>query len=267
MKLAFISDIHGNLEALEAVLEDIKRREVDRIYCLGDLGGYGPDPEKVVQKIKVLGISTVMGNYDDAIAHEKKSCGCAYNPGRETEVGNITLNWSIANTSQESKEFLKSLPHKLNFEAEEVRFLLVHGSPLDNLLEYIKPDTPVERLKEITEGISADVIVNGQTHLPMVRWINGKLIFNAGSVGRPKDGDPRACYLIVNVNKGSLKHEFVRISYPVKITVEKLAKYKLPMELATVLALGTTFNMGKSDKTEKRSKIDTDITLDPGIRE
>ncbi|AKI97770.1 metallophosphoesterase family protein [Kosmotoga pacifica] len=252
MKLAFISDIHGNLEALEAALEDIEKRGVDQIYCLGDLVGYGPDSEMVVQRIKALNIPTVMGNYDDAVAYERESCGCAYNLGREAEVGDITLNWSIANTSQESKTFLKSLPHKLEFEAEEVKFLLVHGSPLNHLLEYIKPNTPAERLVEVTTGISANVIISGHTHLPMARWVNCKLIFNTGSVGRPKDGDPRACYLIVDVNKGSLKHEFVRVSYPVKITIEKLAKHKLPMELATVLALGTTFDMGESRKMEKR---------------
>ena len=92
MKIAFISDIHGNLEALDVVLEDIKKRNVDKLYCVGDLVGYGPDPEATVKRIIEQNIPIVMGNYDDAIGYEKESCGCAYNPGRETEVRGITLN-------------------------------------------------------------------------------------------------------------------------------------------------------------------------------
>lgn len=252
MKLAFISDVHGNIEALNAVLEDIKAKRVDRLYCLGDLVGYGPDPEEVVKTIIKQNITTIMGNYDDAIGNEKESCGCSYKPGRETEVGVITLNWSIRNTSDVSKAFLKSLPHKLEFELEGVKFLLVHGSPLNYLLEYVKPDTESKRLEQIVSSTNADVIINGHTHLPMAMWVKGKYIFNAGSTGRPKDGDPRACYLIIDLDKGALKYEFVRVKYPVKLTIEKLAKYKLPMELATVLALGSSFDMGESRKENKQ---------------
>ncbi|OAA31566.1 metallophosphatase [Kosmotoga arenicorallina S304] len=252
MRLAFISDIHGNLEALNAVLEDIKEKNIDKLYCIGDLVGYGPDPEEVVRTIMKQNITTIMGNYDDAIGNEKESCGCSYNPGRETEIGDITLNWSIKNTSDKSKIFLKALPKKLEFEVEKVKFLLVHGSPLNHLLEYVKPDTESERLEQIVSSTDADVIVNGHTHLPMAMWIKGKYIFNDGSVGRPKDGDPRASYLIIDVNKGTLKYEFVRVEYPIKITIEKLAKHELPMELATVLALGSSFDMGESRKENKQ---------------
>ena len=252
MKIAFISDIHGNLEALDAVLEDIKKRNVDKLYCVGDLVGYGPDPEATVKRIIEQNIPTVMGNYDDAVGYEKESCGCAYNPGRETEVGDITLNWSIRNTSDVSKAFLRGLPHKLEFEMEGVRFLLVHGSPLNNLLEYIKPDTKPNRLERVVAATNADIIINGHTHLPMARWVKGKYVFNDGSVGRPKDGDPRACYLIVDIDSGVLKYEFVRVEYPVKRTIEKLAKHQLPIELAVVLSLGATFDMGKSHITNKQ---------------
>nr|WP_259459739.1 metallophosphoesterase family protein [Mesotoga sp. HF07.pep.5.2.highcov] len=174
MRIVFFSDIHGNLEALEAVLKDIESQNIERIYCLGDLVGYGPQPQEVVQRIRDLKIPTIMGNYDDAIGYEKKSCGCAYNPGRETEVGDESLNWSITNTSAAAKEFLRSLPHTLEFEEEGVKFLLVHGSPVDHLLEYIRPDTSSERLQKVLERVKADVVVNGHTHLPWFagRWEN-----------------------------------------------------------------------------------------------
>ncbi|HCO70039.1 MULTISPECIES: metallophosphoesterase [unclassified Mesotoga] len=246
MRLAFFSDIHGNLEALEAVLKDIESQNIERIYCLGDLVGYGPQPQEVVQRIRDLKIPTIMGNYDDAIGYEKKSCGCAYNPGRETEVGDESLNWTIDNTSAKAKEFLRSLPHTLEFEEEGVKFLLVHGSPVDHLLEYIRPDTSSERLQKVLERVKADVIVNGHTHLPMVRWAMGKLVFNDGSVGRPKDGNPEACYLIVDVIQQSVSYEFRRIEYNVKSTIEKMIEVGLPAELALVLLLGKGYKMGPS---------------------
>ncbi|WP_129409751.1 metallophosphoesterase family protein [Marinitoga lauensis] len=246
MKIAFISDIHSNIEALNAVLKDIEKRGIEKIYCLGDLVGYGPNPNEVVDTIREKQIESVMGNYDDAIGYEKESCGCAYNPGRETEVGDESINWTIKNTSKENKEFLKSLPMKKEVEIEGVKILLVHGSPLNHLLEYVKPNITSERLKELTDNLDADIIVNGHTHLMMAKHINGKTVLNPGSVGRTKDGEPLATYLILDIDNEVYEYEFVKVKYDVKTTVEKIIKVGLPVELATVLALGGTFNMGKS---------------------
>lgn len=253
MKIAIISDIHGNKESLDPVLEDINRREISEIYCTGDLVGYGPDPNYIVEKIKKLKIKTIMGNYDDAIGNEKESCGCAYNPGRETEVGDDSINWTIKNTKAENKEFLKKLPQKMSFEIEGVKILLVHGSPLNNLLEYIKPDTTPERLKEIAKSFEEDIVINGHTHLSMQKIIEGKTFYNAGSVGRTKEGIPKAVYLILDIEKGVVSHEFVKVDYDVKTTIEKINKVGLPPELGTVLALGRTFNMGPSKKQNNES--------------
>lgn len=250
MKIAFISDIHSNLEALDAVLNDIQKREIEKIYCLGDLVGYGPNPNEVVNKIREMGIESIMGNYDDAIGYEKESCGCAYNPGRETEVGDESINWTIKNTSKENKEFLKNLPVKKELELEGVKILLVHGSPLNHLLEYVKPNITPERLKELTDNLDVDIIVNGHTHLMMAKHINGKTVLNPGSVGRTKDGEPLATYLILDINNGVYNYEFVKVKYDVKTTVEKIIQVGLPVELATVLALGGTFNMGKSKNND-----------------
>ena len=137
----------------------------------------------------------------------------------------------------------------MSFEVEEIKFLLVHGSPFNELLEYVKPNTPSERLREIALAVEEDVIVNGHTHLPMVKWAAGKLILNPGSVGRPKDGDPRASYIIVEVNNGVVVFETIRVVYDVKTTVEKIVKNGLPVELATILALGRTFDMGPGKVT------------------
>jgi len=252
-KVAFISDIHSNLEALNAVLEDAKSKKVDEIYCIGDLVGYGPNPNEVIEIIRNMAITSVMGNYDDAIGYEKDSCGCAYNPGRETEVGDESISWTIKNTTKENKDFLKSLPHRLTIEIEGVKILLVHGSPINYLLEYVKPSTSSERLKTLLKNVEEDIIVNGHTHLMMARHIYGKTILNPGSVGRTKDGLPGATYIILNIDNGVYWYEFVHVKYDVKVVVEKIVKVGLPVELATVLALGQTFDMGNAKNSEYTS--------------
>jgi len=253
-KIAFISDVHSNLEALNAVLEDIEKRNIDEVFCVGDLVGYGPNPNEVVEVIRERKIPTVMGNYDDAIGYEKDSCGCAYNPGRETEVGDESISWTIRNTTKENKEFLKSLPHRLSIEIEGLKILLVHGSPVNYLLEYVKPSTSAERLKLLLKNVEEDIIINGHTHLMMARHLFGKTILNPGSVGRTKDGVPGATYLILYVDNGVYWYEFVRVTYDVKTTVEKIVKAGLPVELAAVLALGQTFDMGEGKDTKTDEK-------------
>lgn len=263
--LAFISDIHSNLEALESVLADIEARGIQETYCLGDLVGYGPNPNEVVEIIRSREIPTVCGNYDDAVGFEKDSCGCAYNPGRETEVGDESISWTIQNTKEVNKEFLRNLPKKLSIEVEGVKILLVHGSPLNYLLEYVKPSTSAERLRLLIQGVTEDVIVNGHTHLMMARHISGKTILNPGSVGRTKDGSPGATYLILYVDTGVYWYEFVRVKYDTKKTIEKIAKSGLPVELGTVLALGETFDMGPAKGTKVKDPNDVGFQLGGGI--
>ncbi|BBE31468.1 phosphoesterase [Tepiditoga spiralis] len=255
MKIAFISDIHGNIEALNSILNDIEKQNIDKIYSLGDLVGYGPNPNEVVEKIRELKIQSVMGNYDDAVGNEKESCGCTYNPGRETEVGDESISWTIKNTSSENKNFLKNLPKKLHIEFEGLKILLVHGSPLNELLEYVKPNIEVNRLNELVNSVNEDIIINGHTHISMEKNINGKTVYNAGSVGRTKEGIPEAVYLIIDINNGVYSHEFRRIKYDTKKTCEKIINTGLPIELALVIALGSTYNMGNSKKRSIKFKL------------
>ncbi|NLH36576.1 MAG: metallophosphoesterase family protein [Thermotogaceae bacterium] len=253
-KVAFISDIHSNLEALNSVLVDIERRKIKDVYCLGDLVGYGPNPNEVVEIIAQRDIPTVCGNYDDAIGYEKDSCGCSYNPGRESEVGDESLRWTIQNTTTENKEFLKSLPHRLSIEIENVKILLVHGSPMNYLLEYVQPMTSTERLKILLKNVEEDIVVNGHTHLLMAKHMLGKTILNPGSVGRTKNGKAGATYLILNIDDSVYWYESVFVEYDVKKTIEKIVSAKLPIELAMVLALGQTFDMGPSKFQQKTTE-------------
>src|ERR1700716_1511415 len=127
--VAVITDIHANLPALEATLQHIEDLGIERVYCGGDLVGYGPHPNEVCSAIEQLGIPTIYGNYDYAIAREEEDCGCAYVTAHDRELGQLSVQWTLAHTSPESKAFVRALPFDLRFTVGEVEVHLVHGSP------------------------------------------------------------------------------------------------------------------------------------------
>jgi predicted phosphodiesterase len=129
MRIGIISDIHGNLPALDAVFADMRPRQFDRVYCLGDLVGYGASPNEVTQRIKDEGIPTIMGNYDDGVGLDRDECGCAYRDPGEKARGQRSLEWTKAQTTMENKAFLRTLVPELRFDADGRRVLLVHGRP------------------------------------------------------------------------------------------------------------------------------------------
>jgi len=141
MRVATFSDIHGNVHALQAVLADIDRQRPDRIFCLGDLVGYGAFPNEVVELIRERGIPTVMGNYDDGVGFDRDDCGCAYTNPEMRRLGDLSLAWSKELVTPENKAFLRPLLSQVRFEARGRRVLLVHGSPR-RINEYLYEDRP-----------------------------------------------------------------------------------------------------------------------------
>ena len=129
MRFAVFSDIHGNIEALNKVLVDIEKQDVNAVYCLGDLVGYGPRPNMVIETIRDSGIETIMGNYDDGVGYEKGECGCAYVTDVEKINGQRSIDWTTKQVSPENKAFLRSLHDKIEFNTNGYQVLLVHGSP------------------------------------------------------------------------------------------------------------------------------------------
>ena len=152
MKIALISDIHANIIALKEVLKDIKTKNVDRVYCLGDLVGYAPFPNEVIDLIKELDIPTVQGNYDKKIAEYVSVSGSDYKNLKNLDKGVSAFLWSQENTTNENKNWLKELPEKIEFEVGDKKVLLVHGSPRRNN-EYLYEDS--EELEEIEVGARA----------------------------------------------------------------------------------------------------------------
>lgn len=237
MRIAVLSDIHGNLVALEAVLRDVAGRSVEDLLHLGDLVGYGPRPDEVVDRVRREGITGVVGNYDLAVCHPDVEEGRArFLKPSLSEVGRRTYLWTRERVRDETRAFLKALPAQLRVQEGEVDYLFTHASP-ERPNEYLLPETPAERLRELFDASGADVLVSGHTHLAGAREVDGRLLLNPGSVGKPKDGDPRASYLVLDTENG-LQAEHVRVEFDVETVVAESVHSGLPPEQAESLRLG-----------------------------
>jgi putative phosphoesterase len=235
MKIALFSDIHANLPALEAFFKDVESRDTDAIYCLGDLVGYNIWPNEVIDEIRKRGIPTIAGNYDFGIGRSSDDCGCAYKTDDEKENGKISIAYTNQVVKEEQRAYLRTLPAhiRLEFQLNEntLQVLLVHGSPR-RINEYLFEDRQEQSMIRIMEQANADVMLFGHTHKPYHRILNSvqtdgsdhfRHAINIGSVGKPKDGDARGGYVILNIgqdasiaNKDSITVEFIRFDYDVE---------------------------------------------------
>jgi len=236
MRVGIISDIHGNLQALDVVLDDIGRRGLDAVYCLGDLVGYAPFPNDVIDRIRAAEIPTIMGNYDDGVGFDRDECGCAYRDPVERERGDQSFNWTKAHVTPANKAFLRTLLPELRIEAAGTRLLLVHGSPR-KMNEYLFEDRPLSSFQRIADASNADLIVFGHTHRPYMKQVGDVWFVNAGSVGKPKDGDWRACYAILEPRAPD-PVTFVRVEYDVAAVAAAIRASELPNEFAADIERG-----------------------------
>jgi len=220
--MTIFGDIHGNLPALEAVFQDIDARGLNNLYCLGDLVGYSTFPNEVVDMIRARNIPTLMGNYDQGVGNNSDDCGCAYKTDIERKRGELSIAWSNAHTSDDNKAFLRTLPAHIPVQMDDLKVLLVHGSPR-KVNEYLFEDRPDDYFERIMDVAEADVLICGHTHLPYHKVLpSGRHIINTGSVGKPKDHDPRAGYIVLTVNGRDVRVEFIRISYAIERTAHAI---------------------------------------------
>ncbi|KPL23735.1 MAG: serine/threonine protein phosphatase [Anaerolineae bacterium SM23_84] len=233
MRLATFSDIHGNIHALKAVLDDIDQQDIDQVYCLGDLVGYGAYPNKVIDLVRERHIPTIMGNYDDGVAFDKQECGCAYTDDEMRRLGHLSLEWSKEHVTAENKAYLRWLLSNIRLNFHHMRFLLVHGGPR-RINEYVYEDRAPKSLSRIAQAADADVLVMGHTHLPYIKEVDGVLFVNDGSVGKPKDGDTRAAYAIYDIGD-ELKVTIQRVVYDVAAAAAAVRASALPDHFAELL--------------------------------
>ena len=232
MRLALLSDVHSNLPALEAVLEDIDTVGVEDRYVLGDLVGYAPWPNEVLDRLQAEGIGVVMGNYDEGTGFDADDCGCAYTDPTEKALGDRSFDWTKAHTTDANKAWLQTLDREIRFDADGLRFLLVHGSPR-RINEYLYEDKPDSTFARIAAAADADVIVCGHTHKPYEKSVAGTWFINVGSAGKPKDGDPRACWALVDSAARTVR--FRRVAYDVERSEQAILASELPHVFAAQL--------------------------------
>lgn len=246
MRYALISDIHANLPALEAVLADIGRRaDVGATYHLGDLVGYAPWPNETVELLREAGIHGVSGNYDSTVATDYKHCGCRYEDPRQEELSHRSFAWTKAHCSPDTKRHVGELPFRLDLKpsgghAAGPTVILVHGTPTLNTLYWTqdRPDSFCLQMARQASAKPGDVIAFGHTHIPWFRTVEGIHFLNTGSVGRPKDGDPRACYAVLDVGEGDVRAEFIRVDYDVERAAQAIRESDLPADFAEYLLTG-----------------------------
>ena len=236
MRYAIYSDVHGNLPALEAVQADIAKAAFDGVYCLGDLVGYGASPNEVTERVRAGGTPTVVGNYDDGVGFDRDECGCAYRDPVDQALGERSFQWTKARVTVENKAYLRTLLKEIRFDADGKRILLVHGSPR-KLNEYLFEDRPLSSFERLAANSNADVIVFGHTHKPYAKNVNGVLFLNVGSVGKPKDGDWRACYAVLDTSEVPTA-VFRRVEYDVGKAASAIRGSELPDEFALDIETG-----------------------------
>jgi putative phosphoesterase len=234
MTAAVITDVHANLPALQAALRRIDELGIDRIYCGGDLVGYGPHPNEVCALIQERSIPTIHGNYDYAIARDLDDCGCAYITPHDRELGQQSVAWTLEHTDRRSKDFMRELPFDLRFPVGEAEVHLVHGSPR-KVNEYLFEDKPASLYERLARAETSRVMVFGHTHKPWVHEYAGVLFVNCGSVGKPKDGDPRAGFAILEPADGVPRVRIERVEYDARAVAEEVAAAGLPAEYADKL--------------------------------
>jgi putative phosphoesterase len=239
MKIAFFSDVHANLPALEVVLADINQEKPDRIYCLGDLVGYHVWPQEVVDLVRALRLPTLMGNHEEGLLIASPA------PGTNSAITQTLING-------ETRDYLLGLPRELTasyeFGGKHLNIWMVHGSP-KAIDDYMTEDYPEREVLNMMREMDADILLCGHTHIPFHRHIQdgNKLrhVINLGSVGKPKDRDLRAGYVLADLHELLTLHdprewkpEFRRLSYDVECAIEALRNSEFPEQYADALEQG-----------------------------
>ena len=247
MRYALISDIHANLPALEAVLADIAAQPgVDATCHLGDLVGYAPWPDETVERLRAAGIPGIAGNYDSTVATHAAHCGCRYEDPHQEELSHLSYAWTLEHASATTRAYLATLPFRIDLRplgghAAGPTVTLIHGNQVLNTV-YVHEERTDAFLAKMGDGIGAragDIVCFGHTHKPWHRVVSDIHYVNTGSVGRPKDCDPRASYVLLDVAaEAGVRVEIVRVAYDVEVAARAIVASTLPEEFAHYLRTG-----------------------------
>lgn len=238
-KIAILSDVHGNLPALEAVIADARSQDVETFWHLGDFVGYGPYVDDVIDVLFKTCSAQVIGNYDQKVLKFPKKKDKWKTRKKRDKY--LAFQWAWKKLSKENAKRLKSLPEQSKQEVDQLRILLTHGGPAA-VDEAIGPDTSDERLEQLAALTDTDVILCGHTHVPFHRTINDVTFVNPGSVGRPEGGDWRASYAILDVRADGLSVRFQRVSYDIERLSQAIHAAGLPNDFVTMFRTGNNLD-------------------------
>jgi putative phosphoesterase len=226
--VAIIADIHSNIIALQEVMKSVKK--ADHILCAGDLVGYNPWPNESIRLIQEKGIHSIMGNHDAVIVDGSYD---TMNPQAK-----LALQYTHKIISEENIEYLNSLSKKFTIQIEDVTLCAYHGSPLHPLRQYVYPWAPRNFVRTLVDMIEGNVLILGHTHIPMMFNFNDKLLINPGSVGQPRDKNPQASYMILQIEGSRINVEHHRVDYNIDVVMSKIVEEGLPLSLAHRLKKG-----------------------------
>lgn len=257
MKIALISDVHGNLPALEAVLAHAGEMKVKKIWNLGDFTGFGAYPDQVVLLLKKQKAVSLIGNYDDKVLKVPRKL----NEWKNQKIPEkwFSFQWSYDQLSPKSRDYLTSLPETRKEEVKGWKILFTHGSP-ESIDEALTDDTPQERLRDLAKMGHVNIILCGHSHKAFMRFAGGSIFINPGSVGRPFDGDPRASYAVVSIKKHKVEVDFFRIEYDVERAALAQLDAGLPAEYAEMTRRGLSLDDLKQKQSVKKAEEKSEST-------
>ncbi len=219
MRIAVMGDIHANLPALRAVIDDVARIGAEAIYCVGDVVGRGPHPNEVVAELRRLEIPTVQGNWDEAIGMDREQTGAAWATGESEGEGNASMRWSASALTEENKAWLRQLPQTMRLTLDGRSIFLFHGSPL-KASEYLWASRPSRVLARIASDEADDLFCFGHTHEAFHRVVGQAHFVACGSVGCGTDGDARARYAVIYIGEPDIAVGFRSVDYD-HVSVER----------------------------------------------
>jgi diadenosine tetraphosphatase ApaH/serine/threonine PP2A family protein phosphatase len=213
-RIALFGGIYNNYLALEAAITDARRRGCERMYCLGDLGAFGPSPDRVFPLLVEHGVVTMQGNYDNSIGNDLNDCQCGYTDPRDNYFAKLSYDYTYTHTSPQWKAWMRSLPAEIRLCVGGRRVLMAHGSPR-RMNEFLwESTTPTHFLEKLCDDFGADVILATHTGIHWKRELPDQRLFaNVGVLGRPEnDGSTNVWYAILEANS-SLDVQFIPVAY------------------------------------------------------
>jgi diadenosine tetraphosphatase ApaH/serine/threonine PP2A family protein phosphatase len=239
-RVAVFGGVYANAHALAATLEDAGRRGAEAIYCLGDMGGFGPHPDRVFPLLRGAGVRAIQGNYDESLALGRADCGCGYTDPRDNHYARLSYAYTSAHTSAANTRWLGALPRHRRLLLGRRSALLCHGSPR-RINEFLwESTTPAGLARRFLDEARADVLLCTHTGLKWHRRLpDGRHVVNVGVIGRPEnDGTRRVWYAMLTAEAGDLDVEFVPVEYDAEALAREMEAEALPPEFAETVRTG-----------------------------